>query len=344
MSRAIQLAETAFGNTYPNPMVGAVIVHLDKIIGEGYHTQAGKPHAEVNAINSVKDHTLLPESTIYVTLEPCAHHGKTPPCVDLIIEKKIPKIVIATKDPFEKVAGKSIQKLLSLNKDVKVGIMEKESIELNKRFFTFHLKKRPYIILKWAQTLDGYIDIQRTDNFNLADNWITCEYAKNLVHKWRTQETAIMIGTNTAQNDNPKLNVRQWTGNDPCRIIFDQKQRLAKTLNIFNDNIQTIILTEEENYDPHNNNNIQIKLINFKKNIILQTLDVLHKCNIQSLIVEGGAKLINSFLQQNMWDEARILIGDKLFYNGLKAPEINKKLDDKHLINTTQVLYYKNSF
>jgi diaminohydroxyphosphoribosylaminopyrimidine deaminase/5-amino-6-(5-phosphoribosylamino)uracil reductase len=243
MSRALELAQMGKGNVAPNPMVGCVIVHDSNIIGEGYHQEYGKGHAEVNAINSVKDRHLLPSSTAYVTLEPCSHFGKTPPCADLLIREKIRNVVIGTKDPFEQVAGSGIEKLLKAGVNVKTGILEEECLELNKRFFTFHLKKRPYIILKWAQTEDSFIDIDRTVEYFGQPTWITNEISRIAVHKLRAEESAILVDTNTAQKDNPSLTVRVWSGNHPLRIVVDRQLRLSKDLELFSRKTPTLVYT-----------------------------------------------------------------------------------------------------
>jgi diaminohydroxyphosphoribosylaminopyrimidine deaminase / 5-amino-6-(5-phosphoribosylamino)uracil reductase len=230
MTRALELAQLGIGNVAPNPMVGCVIVHQGKIIGEGYHHEYGKAHAEVNAINSVKNHQLLPESTLYVTLEPCSHFGKTPPCADLIIREKIPNVVIGTIDPFSRVAGTGIEKLQNAGCKVEVGILKEKCQEVNRRFFTFHKKKRPYIILKWAQTEDGFIDIDRSIEHFGQPTWITNDLSRIAVHKMRSEESAILVGTNTAQKDNPSLTVRDWYGSHPLRLVIDRNLRLPSGL------------------------------------------------------------------------------------------------------------------
>ncbi|MDP4185415.1 MAG: bifunctional diaminohydroxyphosphoribosylaminopyrimidine deaminase/5-amino-6-(5-phosphoribosylamino)uracil reductase RibD, partial [Bacteroidota bacterium] len=244
MHRCLDLARLGAGVTAPNPMVGSVIVHEGKIIGEGFHQRFGEAHAEVNAINSVKDEDLLQKSTLYVNLEPCAHYGKTPPCAKLIIEKKIPRVIIGTVDPFAKVSGRGIQMLREAGIDVTVGVLSEECNQLNRRFFTFYQKKRPYIILKWAQTLDGYIDILREPESYGHPVWITNYLSKVSVHRLRTEETAIMIGTNTAEKDNPSLTAREWTGDSPMRIVLDRDLRLRNTLKIFDDSVHTLVFTK----------------------------------------------------------------------------------------------------
>jgi len=320
MARCLELAKKGIGNVSPNPMVGCVIVHNDEIIGEGYHQEYGKEHAEVNAINSVNDSNLLCNSTLYVNLEPCAHFGKTPPCSNLIIEHKIPKVVIGCIDSFSEVSGKGIQKLKDAGIDVTVEVMEKESLEINKRFFTFHNKKRPYIILKWAQTKDGFIDIDRKLNPEM-DNWITSPFSKKLVHQWRSEEQAIMVGTNTAINDNPNLTVREVKGKNPIRIILDLNLRLPQDLNVFDQSAPTIVFNFKKSESINNIDYISLKE---DKSLIEQILDILYQRNILSIIIEGGAQLLNTFIEANMWDEARVFVGNKTFKSGLKAPRISQ--------------------
>ncbi len=337
IQRCLELAKLGLGNAAPNPMVGSVIVHNDKVIGEGYHHKAGEAHAEVNAINSVKDQSLLKDSTIYVNLEPCAHYGKTPPCADLIVEKKIPRVVIGCVDPFAEVAGKGIEKLRNAGCDVKVGVLEKESIELNKRFFTFHKKKRPYIILKWAETIDGYIDVVRKSTDPVEPYWITNDLAKKLVHKWRTEETAFMIGTNTARNDNPRLTAREWNGRNPVRIVLDRNLSLATNLHIFNEEATTIIFNTVKTEDVRNIKFVKVDFNNFLLNDVLKSL---YELDIQSVVVEGGRQLLTSFIDQNLWDEARVFIGNKQFNNGTKAPEFKGQLIAKEEIDDSILRWY----
>lgn len=342
MKRCIELAAMGLGHTYPNPVVGSVIVHENNIIGEGYHTKAGEPHAEVNAINSVHDKNLLKNSTIYVNLEPCSHFGKTPPCADLIIEKKIPEVVIGTSDPNIKVAGKGIEKLKNAGCNVVTGILENECSELNKRFFTFHSKNRPYIILKWAQTADGFIDIERKPDEPIKPYWITNEISRILVHKWRSEEQAIMIGTNTALKDNPQLNVRDWFGINPVKVVIDRKLIIGKEKNIFQNNVKTIVFNEMTDKISNTYNQEFIK-ISFNENIIPQILDVLFKIQTQSVIVEGGTFLINSFYNSNLWDEARVFVGNRFFYKGVKAPDIKGDLVHHRILDKNNLFIFKNN-
>jgi diaminohydroxyphosphoribosylaminopyrimidine deaminase / 5-amino-6-(5-phosphoribosylamino)uracil reductase len=346
MKRCIELASNGLGYTAPNPMVGSVIVHEGKIIGEGYHKAYGQPHAEVNAINSVKNQELLPHSTLYVNLEPCCHYGKTPPCTDLIIEKGIKKVVIGIKDPFPEVAGKGIEKLKKNGVAITTGVLENECIELNKRFITYNTNNRPYIILKWAQTADGFIDMDRDRSITTRPTWITSQNLKVLVHKWRHQEQAIIVGTNTALSDNPKLNVREWFGNDPLRLVVDQNLVLPESLALFDNSISTIVLNEK--IEKQNENTDYCKL-DFSVNIEQQILDLLFKRKIQSLIIEGGRMILQGFIDNNLWDEARIFHGTQFFGCGIKAPLIysnNKKTYNIanervfHLINDSNNYYY----
>jgi len=338
MHRCLEIAKNGICNVAPNPMVGCVIVCNDVIIGEGYHAKYGEAHAEVNAINSVKNKELLKQSRLYVNLEPCAHYGKTPPCADLIIENKIPEVIIGCVDSFSEVSGKGINKLKNAGCKVDVEILEKESRELNKRFFTFQEKKRPYIILKWAQTLDGFIDIKREANAALKPNWITNENLKMLVHKWRTEEQAIMVGTNTALLDNPSLNAREWFGKSPLRIVIDRDLSIPLTYNLFNQQIATIVFTEKQ---VKSKENITYIAINFAENVIEQILTHLYEIKIQSLIVEGGSYLLKSFIDKYLWDEARFFIGNKCFNNGIAAPTIKGSLFTDELINGERLLVYK---
>jgi diaminohydroxyphosphoribosylaminopyrimidine deaminase/5-amino-6-(5-phosphoribosylamino)uracil reductase len=340
IKRCIELAQNGFGTTYPNPMVGSVIVYEDKIIGEGWHKKAGGPHAEVNAIRSVKDKSLLEKATIYVSLEPCSHFGKTPPCCDLIIEHKIPNVVVGTVDPNEKVAGNGIKKIIASGANVVVGILEKECNELNKRFFTFHQQKRPYIILKWAESQDGFLSPEKEDNQDRKPVWITNQYSRQLVHKWRSEEQAILVGTKTAIDDNPKLNVRDWSGNNPVRVVLDQNNRISKDSFIFDNCVKTIIFTKSETSISAENTTFEV--IDFKENIIPKILGILHQNQIQSIIIEGGLQTLQSFIDQNIWDEARIFVGKAIFKNGTKAPVFQMKNVMKTYILNDELINVRN--
>ncbi len=342
IKRCIELAKNGLGNTYPNPLVGSVIVHKNKIIGEGWHQEAGKAHAEVNAINAVKNAQLLKEATIYVSLEPCSHYGKTPPCSDLIIEKGIKKVVIGTTDPFVKVAGRGIKKLMQAGCDVVVGVLEKECQELNKRFFTFHKEKRPYIILKWAQTQNGFIAPKQQDKREPV--WISNKYAKQLVHKWRSQEQSILIGTQTAVKDNPKLNTRLWHGKNPVRVVLDKNLRIPEQSHLLDNSIKTIIFTSVETKIPINlkKENIHIEAIDFEENLATQISEILYKHQLQSVIIEGGKQTLQTFIDANLWDETRVFTGDAQFKNGVKAPTFSAKRIEEEKILNNQLHIYKN--
>jgi len=340
IKRCIELAQNGLGTTYPNPMVGSVIVYENKIIGEGWHKKAGEPHAEVNAIRSVKDKTLLKKATIYVSLEPCSHFGKTPPCCDLIIANEIPNVVVGTVDPNEKVAGKGIKKLIAAGANVTVGVLEDECNELNKRFFTFHQEKRPYIILKWAESQDGFLAPEKEVDNERKPIWITNPYSRQLVHKWRSEEQAIMVGTQTVIDDNPKLNVRDWSGNNPVRIVLDQNNRISQDSFIFDDSVKTIVFTKSES--SLLTENTTFKCIDFEQNTIPQILDFLYQNQIQSIIIEGGSQTLQSFINENMWDEARIFIGRTTFEKGTKAPVIQKKYVSKTYIQNDELLNIRN--
>ncbi|MFC5626780.1 bifunctional diaminohydroxyphosphoribosylaminopyrimidine deaminase/5-amino-6-(5-phosphoribosylamino)uracil reductase RibD [Algoriphagus winogradskyi] len=311
MQRALELAELGRGKVSPNPMVGCVIVHQDRIIGEGYHQQYGKPHAEVNAINSVANQDLLADSTVYVTLEPCAHFGKTPPCANLLVEKKVKKVIIAGFDSNPLVGGKGIQILKDAGIVVQTGLLEQEARFQNKRFFTQIEKKRPYVILKWAQTKDGFV--ARED---YSSKWITNSSSRQLVHKWRAEEDAIMVGKNTAKYDDPALNVRDWVGKNPLRIVIDSKLELPNSLKLFDEAVPTICFNTLKSEVK---GTLEYAKLNpgFK---IKDILDELNKRNIQSVIIEGGSYLLNKFLASELWDEARVFTSSNKFGSGIAAP------------------------
>ncbi len=319
MRRCIELATTAAGYTAPNPKVGCVIVCDGKIIGEGFHRQYGEPHAEVNAIRSVHTPELLKRSTLYVNLEPCAHHGKTPPCADLIIANQIPRVVVGSLDPNPLVAGKGIARLRAAGCQVIEHVQEKECDRLNIRFMTFHRKHRPYVILKWAQTTDGFIDIIRDRQVTDRPNWITGLYERALVHKWRSEEQAVMVGTNTAFIDNPMLNVRQWHGHQPLRILIDRQLRLPRSLNLFDGSQPTLVFTEQQQPDA---SQVGYATIPFDEQLPQRVLDELYRRNVISLLIEGGTKLLQSFIDTGLWDEARVFTGNVCFGDGVKAPHM----------------------
>jgi len=320
MLRALELAELGKGRVSPNPMVGCVIVHNGHIIGEGYHQVYGGPHAEPNAINSVKNHTLIPESTVYVTLEPCAHWGKTPPCANLLVEKKVKKVVIGTLDSNPLVGGKGAQILKDAGIEVTSGVLDRKVREQNKRFFTFMERKRPYVILKWAQTKDGFIARENYDS-----KWISNAYSRQLVHRWRSEEDAIMVGTLTAKYDNPQLNVRDWEGKNPVRIVIDRNLTLDHGLHLFDHRQSTLCYNQVK---EEKSENLEHAKLSSGFNI-REILEDLYQRKIQSLIVEGGAQLLNKFIQENCWDEASVFTGQVQFGKGIPAPKIQGSIIDE---------------
>ncbi len=319
MRRCIELAQKAFGNTYPNPMVGAVIVHNDEIIGEGFHHKAGEPHAEVNAVRSVENQELLKESTIYVCLEPCAHFGKTPPCADLIVSKQFKRVVVGCVDSFSKVSGKGIEKIQQAGIATTIGVLEQESRFLNRRFFTYHEQKRPYIILKWAQSQDGFIDKLRSDKESDKGVRITDEVCQKLVHQWRAQEQAILVGTTTALCDNPSLTTRLVEGKNPLRVVWDLHDKISENACLKDGTVETIVLTYAKKISSQNLEYVQILP---EENVLQKTIDVLYQKGIQSLIVEGGTKTLQTFIDAGLWDEARIFTTKEKFGNGIASPNI----------------------
>jgi diaminohydroxyphosphoribosylaminopyrimidine deaminase/5-amino-6-(5-phosphoribosylamino)uracil reductase len=308
MQRCIDLAKCGAGSVAPNPMVGAVLVHQDRIIGEGFHQVYGGPHAEVNCIRSVNDtdRELIPFSTLYVSLEPCAHFGKTPPCANLILSEKIPNVIIGSKDPFEQVNGKGIDILKKGGVDVLQGILEKECDEVNKRFFTFHRKHRPYIILKWAQTADLKISSGSSERLMISN-----KFTDRLVHKWRSEETGIMVGTTTAADDNPLLTNRWWTGNNPVRIVIDRNRKLSPSLKLFDGSTRTIVFYCNGEVDQ--SYPVEYIQLRNEKDLLHQVLESLYNLKILSVIIEGGASLINSFIKSGLWDEARVITNTNLW-------------------------------
>lgn len=342
MQRCLDLASKGLGSVAPNPLVGSVIVHNNQIIGEGYHRVFGGPHAEVNAIASVRETSVLSDSTIYVNLEPCSHFGKTPPCSDLIISKGIRRVVIGSVDPFDVVAGKGIARLRNNGCEVIVGVLKNQCQTINKRFFTFHEKKRPFIILKWAQTADGFIDALRPPDSDLRPAWITSEKLRILVHKWRSEEPAIMVGTHTALADNPQLNVRDWKGSQPLRIVVDRELTLPLKLHLFDKKQETLILNEKIEKKEGNTTFLKIP---FERDLVSlpYLLQYLFKQGVQSIFVEGGLKLIQSFINQGLWDEARVFSGPKFFGEGIKAPSI-KPSNLAHIIIGNEGFYWFKNF
>ena len=328
IKRCLQIAKNGLGITRPNPMVGAVIVYNDSIIGEGFTSKHGGNHAEVNAINSVKDKALLAKSTLFVTLEPCSHFGKTPPCSDLIIRHQIPNVVIGCIDDNPEVAGKGVAKLKASGCNVTVGVLEAECKIHHQRFFTFHNKKRPYIILKWAETADGFIaPLVREEQKPV---WITNPYSRQLVHKWRAEEQAILVGTHTVIEDNPSLTVRDWTGENPIRVVLDRDLKIIVDYTVLNDEAETILISEKKKdrrrKTEGKNCNLEVIDWNLNEEIAKQICDALYRNNINSIIIEGGAKTLQTFIDENLWDEARVFVGNSEFNEGVKAPELKGQL------------------
>jgi diaminohydroxyphosphoribosylaminopyrimidine deaminase/5-amino-6-(5-phosphoribosylamino)uracil reductase len=313
MLRALELARKGAGAVSPNPLVGCVIVCEDRIIGEGWHEKFGGPHAEVNAVQSVSQRELLREATLYVNLEPCSHTGKTPPCADLLIRESVKAVVVANVDPNPLVQGRGIEKLRAAGCEVRVGVLAGEGRELNKRFFTFFEKKRPYLILKWAQTRDGFIAHE-----NYESKWISNEFSRQWVHQWRSVEDAILVGTKTAAHDNPQLSVREWSGRQPVRIVLDRFLRLPENLQLF-DRTQATLCYNVLKHEEHPN----LKLIRVDEtNFLANVLDDLWHRQIQSVIIEGGAFTLQQFIDAGQWDEARIFEASLGFGKGIKAPAL----------------------
>ena len=323
MQRCIDLAQKGLGYTYPNPMVGSVVVHQGEIIGEGWHKKAGEPHAEVNAIASVKDKSLLENSTIYVSLEPCNHFGKTPPCSQLIVKHNIPKVVVGCVDPFDQVSGAGLATLRSAGIDVISGVLEKECIALNKRFFCFHQKKRPYVILKWAQSQDGFLAPYKAERTKQAPVFLSTKEEQILVHQWRTEEQSIAVGAQTVVDDNPQLTTRWVKGKQPIRLVLDPKGRLDKHYSVFDTTAKTHHLTL---------NTIQGELAQYLPSV----LDYLYQNNIQSVLVEGGRKTLDHFIHAKLWDEARIFATDKKLGEGITAPQLTQLHSLKKGLTTVQ--------
>lgn len=357
IKRCIDIAKNGLGTTAPNPMVGCVIVHNQKIIGEGFTSPYGGAHAEINALNNVRDQSLLKAATLYVTLEPCSHFGKTPPCADKIITLKVPKIVIGTIDTHSKVAGKGVEKLKAAGCEVIVGVLEDEVKAHHKRFFTFHNKKRPYIILKWAETADGFIAPQSKSEQKPV--WITNGLSRQLVHKWRAEEQAILVGTNTVIQDNPSLTVRDWTGKNPVRVVIDKDLKLNSKYKVFEENAEVIVFCDENdkfqkhvglnegrsNHPPTPelyNGSLVIIDWNSKSNIAQQICSILYNNDINSIIIEGGRQTLQTFIDENLWDEARIFTGRTNFDGGTKAPHIFGALVSEEKIMDDTLKIYTN--
>jgi diaminohydroxyphosphoribosylaminopyrimidine deaminase/5-amino-6-(5-phosphoribosylamino)uracil reductase len=338
MRRCFELARKGLGMTRTNPLVGCVIVHNDRIIGEGYHHEFGGPHAEVNAIRSVKSPELLAESTLYCNLEPCAHFGKTPPCSILIHQKGIREVVISNLDPFPSVNGKGFIQMEKEGIQVRSGCLSEEGFQLNRRFFHFHQRKRPYVILKWAQTVDGFMDLIRESGDPSGPNWITGDVSRTLVHKWRSEEAAIMVGTDTVILDNPRLNIRRWTGDQPVRITLDREGRLPLDARILDGTQDTIVFSGVPGKYSG-----RIRSIQVDPSFGLEDLmEELYDQQIMSVFVEGGAKLHTSFLQTGLWDEARVFTGKMSFSQGVAAPTIPSEPSEKLCLEETILEIFMN--
>jgi len=341
MTRCLDLALKGEGMTRPNPLVGAVVVHRGEIIGEGYHIRAGGPHAEVIAIGSVSDRSLLSESVLYVSLEPCSHQGKTPPCTDLIIESGIPRIVAGTIDTSEKVSGRGIDRLRNAGRVVVTGVMEEECRWVNRRFFTFSEKKRPYITLKWAQSADGFIDTERPKGNGTGPYWISGKPERVLVHKWRSEEQAILVGATTVRTDKPALNVRLWGGNDPLKIILTGSGNLGGYLT-FKQTIGTVIVFSSGKHVTEGNETVVQLEDNVPAAIII--CKYLYNNGIQSIFVEGGAMVLNHFIENGLWDEARIFTGSARFERGVKAPVIKGLIKQVRDFESSRLEIFVNDF
>ncbi len=349
MRRCLQLAQLGAGYVTPNPMVGAVLVYRDRIIGEGYHKKYGEAHAEVNCIGEAASSghaDQIDQSTLYVSLEPCAHFGKTPPCADLIIRHRIPRVVIGCRDPFEEVNGRGIEKLKAAGVQVELGLLEDECKELNKRFFTFHVGHTPYVILKWAETKDGYIAPSSPVGGALTQPvtqrlFISNEYTNRLVHKWRSEEAAILVGTNTVANDDPELTTRWWHGPSPIRLVVDLDLRLPDSLKVFNRQVRTIIFNRVRHEEQ---GNLLYYQVSDDTNLVHQIVNALYILRIQSVMVEGGATLLQSFIDEDMWDEARVISNGQLAIGqGLKAPKLENfiRREGQTLFSDTINVYNK---
>lgn len=335
MQNCLDLAKQAFGATRSNPMVGAILTYNGHIVSRGLHKIYGQAHAEVNAINALSDKEILKDCTLYVNLEPCSHQGQTPPCADLIIRSGIKKIIIGASDPNPKVAGDGIKRLIAAGCTVKAGILEKQCRELNKRFYTFHEKKRPWILLKWAQSSDGFIARDAGKQVS-----ISCQQSQALVHQWRTQEMSILVGTNTASGDNPRLTARLHRGTNPTRIVLDRNLRLPVTLNIFDNSSPTILFTERKSWNlaPH----VEVISVNFDNSLLNSICYELHARKIISCLIEGGAQTLNYWINSNLWDEARVFEAPLILHSGIKAPTLDRAASSQEIIDEDKLIIYSN--
>jgi diaminohydroxyphosphoribosylaminopyrimidine deaminase / 5-amino-6-(5-phosphoribosylamino)uracil reductase len=318
MLRAIELARLGQGSVSPNPVVGCVIVENDEIVGEGWHRKFGEAHAEVNAVDAVHDKSRLKRSTVYVTLEPCSHFGKTPPCADMLIREGVKKVVVAVLDPNPLVAGKGMSKLKAAGIEIITDVLADEARTMNRRFLTFFEKQRPHIILKWAETSDGFIARENYDS-----KWISDEYSRQLVHKWRSEEDAILVGANTVRYDDPQLNVRQWTGRNPLRIVLDRQLRLSDEFAIFRDGQPTLVYNTLKNSLNHHVEFVQVTEHDFIHHVV----EDLYKRKVHSILVEGGSQILQAFISAGLWDEARVFVSQARFENGIQAPNMQQHPD-----------------
>lgn len=334
IQRTFELARLGIGSVSPNPQVGCVIVKDGVVIGEGWHQKFGQAHAEVNAVASVKDKVLIQGSTVYVNLEPCSHTGKTPPCADMLIELKVKKVIISNVDTNPLVGGSGIKKLADAGIEVITGVLEKEGRELNKRFFTFHEQERPYIILKWAQTADGFIA-----RSNYESKWISNEFSRQLVHKWRSEEDAVLVGTKTAAHDNPMLTVRDWSGRDPVRLVIDRFLRLPDKLNLFDGSAKTICFNLLKHEEHANLTLVRLD----EQDFLISLVDYLAKEIIQSVMIEGGSLTLSMFIKAGLWDEARVFTSPRLFHTGIAAPSFRGNLlSEENIFTDTLRIYQRN--
>ncbi|UOQ98656.1 bifunctional diaminohydroxyphosphoribosylaminopyrimidine deaminase/5-amino-6-(5-phosphoribosylamino)uracil reductase RibD [Hymenobacter sp. 5317J-9] len=335
MSRALQLAHLGTGYARPNPLVGCVVTHQGRIIGEGWHEQYGGPHAEVNALAAVADPELLKQSRVYVTLEPCAHHGKTPPCADLLIAKGVPEVVVCNEDPFPLVDGRGLEKLRAAGVRVETGLLAPEGRWLNRRFFTFHEKKRPYLVLKWAETADGFLAGKYFQPIRISS-----PQANLLTHQWRAEEQAILVGTRTALHDNPRLSVRDWPGPQPTRLVIDKNLSLPPTHNLLDGSQPTLIYTYRQ---PYHKANLDLVTLSEADDLIPQMLADLHQRQVQSVLVEGGPTVLNALLQAGLWDEIRVFRAPTKLGQGIAAPRIGfSGLRSRTNVGPDELFWYVN--
>ncbi len=334
MQRALELAALGRGTVSPNPMVGCVIVHEGRIIGEGWHREYGQAHAEVNAVRSVQDQSLLKDSTVYVTLEPCSHHGKTPPCADMLVSHQVKRVVIGAFDSNPLVGGKGIEKLENAGIEVTTRVLEWQARSINQRFFTSVEQQRPYVILKWAQTADGFVARKNFDS-----KWISNSKSRQLVHQWRAEEDAILVGPNTAKYDNPRLNVRGVQGSDPLRVLVDRKLSAAQDLNLFDQSQPTLVYNSIKSESSPNLEYIKIESEHF----INELLEDLGKRKIQSIIIEGGSGILNSFIGSGLWDEARVFTAQTTFKEGIQAPSIGGRAAQELDVLGDKLHFYLNN-